>query len=55
MELSARNFSTWNSMDKIIISLTAEMRKQCPLCDTRVVICVMLAGFKMFMEINFSF
>lgn len=48
MELSARNFSTlWNSKDKIVISLTAEMRKQSPLCAAGVVT-VQCGGFRMF-------
>lgn len=56
IELSARNFSSsLNSKDKITISSTAETRKQSPLCDASVVICVALAGFIMFMEIHFSF
>lgn len=45
MELSARNFSTWNSKDKIAVSWTAEMRRQNLMCDASVVICVTLAGF----------
>lgn len=55
MELSATNFSTWNSKDKRAVSWTAEMRRQKLMCDAEVVTRVMLAGFVMVTEVCFSF
>lgn len=55
MELSVSNFSSsWESREKITVSWTAEMSRQCPLCDAGVVACVTLAGFVIFTEMYFS-